>query len=359
MCSGTTLDIVSTPTIGTVFYIILDGDSTVVNYFENLSDVADYISTLSSGTYYVHTVAYNVPSGGEEPNCNGFTNLSELDDCLSGTCYEISAALEIEKIFTTLAPLECNDRINFSLGADCSTDGLVEALLGDNYDPRIYKVLIKTARGVVIPIEDLNKYVGETLIYQITSACRGNSCWGHVKIEDKLPIVITIDNLDDIEISCLARPNDAKGNPLPSVTGNIVATGTCSQALITGYTDEVELATCGNDALQKFGNKRIIKRITRTFTAANSSGTKATRTQIIDVVAGDLATLICPSPLVEIECHQDASPKGIASIKNDSTFAFPYVLDFSGKRFFLENNKSICNVIATYNDVNLGSCKVN
>jgi hypothetical protein len=189
----------------------------------------------------------------------------------------------------------------------------------------------------------------------------GNSCWSNVMIEDKLPPAIECP--DDVTVSCLVTA-DAKGNPALSVTGDIDATGSCSDVVKKGYIDEVEDIKCGDDEV----NGLIIKRITRTFIVENPKGLQFTCTQQITVLAVDvIEDLLCPEPLVELKCTQGHTPAEIAA-RRGNDFAYPHVLvfdsfDLAGNEVFtpypLPPNKAVCNVVATFNDIELAACVEN
>ncbi|HPN71426.1 MAG TPA: hypothetical protein PLZ32_17985, partial [Saprospiraceae bacterium] len=134
----------------------------------------------------------------------------------------------------------------------------------------------------------------------------GNSCWGTVMFEDKLPPVLDIPA--DLSIYCLYNNKDAKGNPLPGAleaVGIATAEESCSRVTIS-YFDIVRDRACSptNDTVS------VIQRI---WTAVNVKGIATVDTQIISVIAVDGASLTRPAALVEIPCFAGDLPWQLAA----------------------------------------------
>ncbi|MBK8389823.1 MAG: T9SS type A sorting domain-containing protein [Saprospiraceae bacterium] len=182
----------------------------------------------------------------------------------------------------------------------------------------------------------------------------GNSCWGTVMFEDKLPPVLDIPA--DLSIYCLYNNKDAKGNPAPGAlepVGIATAEESCSKVTIS-YFDIVTDRACSptNDTVS------VIQRI---WTAVNVKGIATVDTQIITIIAVDGASLTRPAVLVTIPCYEGDLPWQLAARvagTGDDTIAYPSVL-VGMTREYLKPDTAVCNVVATYSDVRLSACGPN
>ena len=105
-------------------------------------------------------------------------------------------------------PLSCNDLINVSLGPNCSALITPDMILEGPGANCPYMVTIFDASGR--PIGDMvdGSYIGQTL--EVRVFLNGNSCWGEIFIEDKLPP--TIDCQPSVTTSC----SEQDPNSVPS-----------------------------------------------------------------------------------------------------------------------------------------------
>lgn len=98
--------------------------------------------------------------------------------------------------------LVCNDNVQISLDANCSvTVQLDDVLEAANLPDPCLRVVIKDENGneIVSSPTIHNVFVGQVIDYAVVNDCTGNSCWGTLTIEDKLPVVL---NCKDQKISC-------------------------------------------------------------------------------------------------------------------------------------------------------------
>ncbi|MBL0027452.1 MAG: hypothetical protein IPO98_21885 [Saprospiraceae bacterium] len=79
---------------------------------------------------------------------------------------------------------------NFSLSENCNINEFAEYLILNEYNPT-YQINVKTLGGKIIENSEIKKYLGQELKYEVNNICSGNTCWGFVKMEDKLPPVLT------------------------------------------------------------------------------------------------------------------------------------------------------------------------
>ena len=150
-----------------------------------------------------------LPSGSEFP-IGTTTNCFEVADVAGNTatcCFDVTIN-EFPNPTTTLA---CNDNVQVSVNEDCealiTADMILEGGPYRCYDN--YVVTIEGINGNLIT----SSSIGETLTVTVTDPVTGNSCWGTISIEDKIPPVI---ECRDVTIICgEALPTE----PAPPVQG--------------------------------------------------------------------------------------------------------------------------------------------
>lgn len=267
-----------------------------------------------------------------------------------------SCTKTVTVIDTFPSPLTVIAEVNLSLDTDCEAIVTPETVLTGVFgcfDEYTVTLEYPVGTNTYSPANQVDEtHVGKKVKF-IISLADGNSAWGYINVEDKQCPIIT--GPEDVTVSCIIGKLDDNGNPHIDITGDISITNLCSPYEKRGYIDETQELKCGD------GNN-VLKQIRRIFTIQNASGTICRDTQNITVIAIYPATLNCPEAFVEIECSTDDSPSGIAAYTSDSTDAWPYYEDtigFTKFRFYLPENKSVCNVIATYNDIVIPVCKPN
>jgi hypothetical protein len=99
--------------------------------------------------------------------------------------------------------LSCNDNVQFSLGEDCDTrvgaDDVLEGGPYSCYDD--YIVTVMGPNGQPLPSSPFvgNAQIGNCYTVKVTDPSTGNSCWGSICVEDKLPPVMVC---TDLEVNC-------------------------------------------------------------------------------------------------------------------------------------------------------------
>ncbi|MGB4846602.1 MAG: HYR domain-containing protein, partial [Saprospiraceae bacterium] len=167
-----------------------------------------------------------LPSGGAFP-IGTTTNCFQVADAAGnlGTCCFNVTVNEFPFPSTTLA---CNDDVQISLDETCSA--VIDAsmiLEGDVYgcfDDYIVEIL---QGGVYVPAILGPQHVGQTIQTRITDPATGNSCWGTVHVEDKIPPTI---ECRPVTILC--------GEALPTIPAPELVG--YQNILITGLNDLVE-----------------------------------------------------------------------------------------------------------------------
>jgi subtilisin-like proprotein convertase family protein len=126
--------------------------------------------------------------------------------------------------------LVCNQLANISLDEDCRaviTPGMI--LVGGPYAClNRYVVTVMNENGTVIPAATVTRtHIDRTLQVKVTDPTTGNTCWGYIRVEDKMPPVLTC---TDLTIDCndpvapLGSYNSAQTNFIPTAprTGSLV-----------------------------------------------------------------------------------------------------------------------------------------
>ncbi|MBK8626742.1 MAG: T9SS type A sorting domain-containing protein [Saprospiraceae bacterium] len=174
------------------------------------------------------------------------------DNLRSCAISSAAATLEIEGD----PVLVCNDLVNISLDHNCLALITPDMVLEDTRFESRLRIRIVDNQNIAVPNPITSAYVGETLTVYAYDILNGNSCWSTIKIEDKLPPVITCPQ--DYTVSC-ANNNFFPPTPLfadacdPTATMQLV--GNVLTELACGRQDSViairELTYIAKD---KYGN---------------------------------------------------------------------------------------------------------
>jgi hypothetical protein len=140
------------------------------------------------------------------------------------------------QIVPTPTAVKCNDLIQVSLDANCSAVLFPDDVLEGGYpcfdDYRV--VLTYPAGTTVFTSPNDNRvngsHAGRRIKYTLVHPISGNTCWGEILVEDKLPPALTCP--PNITIAC-SQPTTT------AVTGNVVATDCSTFGVVTDdvYTD--------------------------------------------------------------------------------------------------------------------------
>ncbi|MFM8489145.1 MAG: hypothetical protein ACKOCH_22665, partial [Bacteroidota bacterium] len=158
-----------------------------------------------------------LPSGSRFPigttkNC--FSLRSPLTGMEIGNC---CFDVVIKEYPNPIQQLNCNDLVNISLDADCtSCIGADDVLEGgpyhcyDDYVVELDKTL-PYGNGPWVSACVGSADIGKTYQVRVTDPETGNRCWGNVKIEDKIAPVI---NGSDYTFACNSNPDPYAANNL-------------------------------------------------------------------------------------------------------------------------------------------------
>ena len=179
------------------------GATSAPNIAVNSATVTDPVPTQTAG----------LPSGSTFP-IGTTTNCFVVADVVGNTstcCFDVTIN-EYPNPTTTLA---CNDNVQVSVNENCeayvTTDMILEGGPYGCYDDYIVAIqgFGSGFGGVTID----NDAIGETLQVTVTDPTTGNSCWGTISVEDKIPPTILC---RDVTIMCGAQlPTE----PAPAVSG--------------------------------------------------------------------------------------------------------------------------------------------
>jgi len=236
--------------------------------------------------------------------------------------------------------LGINSSTQVSLDEDCLATITFDMLLNDQEatcPDGDFVVNVKTLDEVIIPTSPVvtSAYVDQQLIGEVIDIVSGNTSWGYLNIEDKLPPVF---NCVDVTVSCTNigdfQPDAVDAShPTPSIV------------LLSQTSDD--LGGCDDDYTEV---------ITRTYQATDASGNVSDIcTQQIFVERLDLNTIVFPTDLTQangnaIDCD------AVVPLTPEGTPAPEYtgVPTVDGEAIFPTTDLA-CNVVVTYNDVVLPS----
>ncbi|MFN8303110.1 MAG: hypothetical protein U0U46_11495 [Saprospiraceae bacterium] len=114
------------------------------------------------------------------------------------------------QVVTTPSSLVCNDLVIVSVNEDCEAeinpDMILEGSYGcyDDYIVELDKT-IPYGNGPWVPGFVNASDLGKTYQVRVTHLVSGNKCWGNIKVEDKLPPVLTC---KDIDLNCAITQYD-------------------------------------------------------------------------------------------------------------------------------------------------------
>lgn len=216
---------------------------TINNTYEwSVTGEAEIVSSFNGG------VSVQLPD-----TTRGIFILSLTETNVNGCQTTTTAILTIEQNTS----LVCDDNLNLSLNETCTLDITADMILeGQAYPNDSYLVEVSDMKGNVLPnMISGSNYIGETFIVSVLHECSGNSCWGHITLEDKIAPVINCP--DDRTVSCFDK----------TVFAAPTAMDNCDASVPVVEVDNViDQSNCTED----FSAKRTI-----TYTAKDDQGNVA------------------------------------------------------------------------------------
>jgi uncharacterized repeat protein (TIGR01451 family) len=231
-------------------------------------------------------------------------------------------------------PMFCIDHINLSLSNDCETVIIPSLILvGEHLNNSSYVVYVITMDGDTLPNATVTcEHVGQTFMVSVRNLCTGQSCWGNMTVEDKLPPIIdcvcAADTGGEVcTISCLLIDDILAGN-IPEEIRPVVVDDCCG-ATIEIVNLELSYETCdtGNVVIE--------------WLATDGMGNTSTCIQSIDVLPLDLLGLRFP-----VDYHGDCDDSSDPDITGRPNL----------NGILLDPNEPNCNIMTRYEDQVIQMC---
>lgn len=265
--------------------------------------------------------------------------------------------------------LNCNDTVNVSLDQNCSALIRPTMVLEGTYDSLDYEVIIKDpVTGLVIPGSPTvtSAYKGRFLEVSAKHKCSTNSCWGVLRIEDKLaPMLVCRSYIVDcgtaVEPSTLAgrpgfpKPSPAAPNPVSipgqpqKYTVNSTLWDNCGMVTLS-YVDLVKHVPCPPAVT-------YLDTIFRTWTAVDMFGTSVNCQDTILVRAATIETIVFPPNFDGID-PDGAGP--LSANPSPLRCEVPFAVDAAGNPHpsvtGYPSGATCRNINYSYTDIKLRAC---
>jgi uncharacterized repeat protein (TIGR01451 family) len=213
---------------------------------------------------------------------------------------DCEASVSIEVTIVGGEAIACIDHINFSLDNDCGTQLLSGIFLtGELEGNNTYQVFVIDMNGDTVPNAILTyEHVGQTFKVSVASLCTGQSCWGWLTVEDKLPPIIDcvcpLANEDEeCEITCLQLEDFINGD-IPEEYRPVVVDN-CGGTTLVLTNVEVNFLPCA-------GGYVLVS-----WLATDAVGNTSTCQQEFTIIPLTLETLRFPEDYIG-ECGDSSDP---------------------------------------------------
>ncbi|MBK6901257.1 MAG: HYR domain-containing protein [Saprospirales bacterium] len=234
------------------------------------------------------------------------------------------------------SPAQCTltcKSVQVSLNLQC--EGLIEplTLLAGNPGPGCLDDLIVQLfdeDGNLIPGSPIitGDYIDQTLTGMVLDTVSGNSCWGEILVEDKLPPTISCGS---VSVTCFDETD-------PASAGLPVASDNCSTPPFLDYVDSPVYTNCTDSD--------TILLINRLWSAEDASGNSSHCIQKIFVVRPPLNSIVLPPDRDGVEAAALYCP---ASDTSPANAGYPV---FNGTPI-----DSICGFESFFSDVAVATCE--
>lgn len=188
------------------------------------------------------------------------------------------------------ATISCHYEINLSLGNNCQFQLTPQHILSNGNSSGPYTLMVTTGAGDVIPNNLLDySHISDRLTAKVTNA-DGNSCWGHINVEDKTrPVISCVDHI----ISCYEDTA-----PLPT------AQDACTTTELVLVSEDINSLECDDDFLSN---------VIQVFQATDAAGNRSTCSQNISVERFDASSIIWP-PDTTLNCNDPFLVTGLPTL---------------------------------------------
>ena len=303
---------------------------------------SDTLSTTTSGV----TCSWAPATGLSNANtCNPIASPTQ-NTLYTVTVTNINGCTNTDAVAVTIhipKALSCNNLVTISLnqqGTAMITPDMI--LQGGTLDDPLFAIKITTSAGMIVSNPVTCAQIGQTLTVKVTDICSNLSCWGSLKVEDKLAPQLSCKNL---MLSCAITtytPEYLK-NVLNIDTAYAAVQENCGLLSLTYVDTWVDLGCSGSVN----GMTDLSSYALRKWTATDSYGNSATCTQYLYFRRLHLSDLTMPPAIVTVDCaNPDISP---------AVTGVPFYTAF-GVMFPLYPNTSFCELNAVYTDLVLQVC---
>ncbi len=193
----------------------------------------------------------------------------------------------------------CENLVNVSLDQNGQATITPEIVAQNPYNPnncqptgpQFFEVTVMTSGGQTIPTSPVVscQNLGATLTVKVKHLPSGNSCWGNIHVEDKLPPVFAC---LDKTVSC----NTADLAPTNPVVGQPTVADNCDVNVSRSFSDSFTDVPCG----QLVNGLILSTYLTRNWTAVDDSGNSSTCVQHIYLEKKSLADIVWPADLDDV-----------------------------------------------------------
>ncbi len=258
----------------------------------------------------------------------------------------IQSVSTVAHVIATPATLNCNDLVNISLPATCTgevrPDDVLEGSYGcfDDYLVELDRVA-PFGNGPWTSALLTSADIGKTYQYRVTHKVSGNTCWGSVKIEDKLPPTLSC---QDIHLICPITTYD------PAYLQNVLGIATAYPVITDcsnytyNFTDTWVDVSCTGSIN---GQNNISAYVLRKWAATDQWGNSTTCNQYIYFDRRHVADVEFPGEFT-IQCNSTVNT-------SPSVTGAPYLTAF-GRDWPLHPNPGFCELQAAYSDQILPVC---
>jgi SprB repeat len=245
------------------------------------------------------------------------------------------------EVVATPSALVCNNLTYVSLENDCSTLVLPPTVLvGDIVCYDDYQVVLTALNGTIVPNATLTSAnIGQTLMATIKHLPSGNSCWGNIIVEDKLPPQIVC---SDITVPCVISNLTPAGLAALGMVGAFPNTQDCS-AFTVNFADTFFDLACGAGVGPVNNASAFIR---RDWTATDVFGNISTCVQNIYVERLELPNLTFPADIT-VACENANTTPAAAGA--------PF-FNYNNVKYRLLPNAGYCEISVAYNDEILPTC---
>lgn len=252
-----------------------------INAMDAHEDGTIYASVNTGGQGSGHTYLATL-----DPVSGVVTNLGEGPNDMDALAWGITNPCASD------CEIQCEDQINVSLDASCEATitpamGAIR-LLGCCNDDYIMEVYDEYGELVLDNLVDLS-HRNQMMTFHVTEPCCGNSCWGKLLVEYKLPLQIECP--EDVTVSCGAL------NIIPVPP----AVGACAGFEVFLFSETHEQLLCDDE---------FTGRVTRTYKAVDDFGNEDVCSHTITLERLILDEIVFPENLTvamgnAISCSDD------------------------------------------------------